>query len=334
MQTIKPKPLKPGDTIGIVAPSNSARFIGRDNWRRAIERLEGRGFKLKFGAHIDKLYGHTGGTVQERAEDLMSMFLDQEVQAVMAVYGGYSSHQLLGYLDFDAIRQNPKIFIGFSDITALNTALYTKAGLVNFSGPAFVTFTQPELPEYTERYFEQALIEGRTAMRIEPSAKWADDAWWKVENSTGRQWKENTGWQILKPGQAEGVAIGGNMGTMLLLAGTPYWPDLEGKILFVEDDDAESTQTIDRYFTQLRNMGAYGQIKGMVIGRFPSTVGFREDDSLAMIIEEAVRGYDFPIISEVDFSHTDPLITIPLGAKCAIDTANAGISFLEAGVEK
>lgn len=332
MQIIKPKKLNIGDMIGVVAPANSARFISRDNWNLAVSRFEGRGFNLKFGKHINDLHGHTAGTAKERADDLMAMFLDKDVKAIMAIYGGYNSHQLLEYLDFEAIKANPKIFIGFSDVTSLNNALFTKAGLVNFSGPAFVTFTQPDLPEFTERYFNQFLLEGKNGIQIEPSDEWADDAWWQDEVYSGRKWKENPGWNILKSGRAEGVVIGGNVGTMLLLAGTPYWPDLDGKILFVEDDEEESTQTIDRYFTQLRQMGVYDKIKGMVIGRFPSSVGFKDGDSLKMIIDDALRGYDMPIISEVDFAHTDPLITFPIGCRCSINTDAAEIRFLEAGV--
>jgi len=331
---MKPKILKPGDTIGIIAPANTARTIDRDNWERGIKKLESKGFKLKIGKHINSLYGHAAGTVAERAEDLMSMFKDPKVDAIMTVYGGYNCHQLLPYLDYETIRNNPKIFIGFSDITALNNALYAKTGLVNFSGPAFITFTQPELPEFTERYFDQVIIEGRDEVILEASSRWAEDAWWKKENGEKREWKKNPGWKVLKEGKGTGIAIGGNIGTLLLLAGTPYWPDMEGKILFAEDDNVETTQSIDRFFTKLRHMGVYDQIKGMVIGRFPSVVGFKDNDSLAMIIEEATCGYDFPIISEVDFAHTDPLITIPIGIKCFIDAAKKEIKFIEPAVEK
>lgn len=330
---MKPNRLKQGSTIGIIAPASSAKFISENVWDIGVKKLETKGFKLIFGNHINKLYGHTAGTIKERVEDLMSMFKNSEVDAIMTVYGGYNSHQLLPYLDYEIIKNNPKIFIGFSDITALNNVLYTKTGLINFSGPAFITFCQPELPEYSEKYFDEFLIAGKENVIIKASEKWAEDQWWEKEGLGPREWKENPGWKALGEGVVEGKAIGGNAGTLLLLAGTEYWPDMEGKILFVEEDDLESTQTIDRLLTHLRHIGVYDKIKGLVIGRFPSKVGFNEKDSLKMIVDEALKGYDFPIVSEVDFAHTDPLITIPIGVKCRIDTKNKEITFLEKAVK-
>lgn len=117
-----------------------------------------------------------------------------------------------------------------------------------------------------------------------------------------------------------------------VLAGTRYWPDLKGRILFFEDGEAEDPTTIDRMFTQLRQMGVFEQIAGLVIGRFPSCVGFKEADSLEMILDEALKGCHIPVLTGVDFGHTDPLITIPLGVRCRIDSATPGLEFLEAGV--
>ena len=330
---MKPNRLKKGSTIGIITPASSAKFVNKNVWDIGVKKLETKGFKLVFGNHINKLYGHTAGTIKERIEDLMSMFKNSEVDAIMTVYGGYNSHQLLPYLDYEVIKNNPKIFIGFSDVTAINNALYTKIGLINFSGPAFITFCQPELSEYSEKYFDEFLIAGKENVIMKASEKWAEDQWWKKENLGPREWKENLGWKVLREGVGEGIAIGGNAGTLLLLAGTEYWPDMEGKFLFVEEDDLESTQTIDRLLTHLRHVGVYDKIRGLVIGRFPSKVGFNKKDSLKMIVDEAVKGYDFPIVSEVDFAHTDPLITIPIGVRCRIDTKNKEITFLEKAVK-
>ncbi len=331
---MKPNRLKKGSTIGIITPASSAKFVNKNVWDIGVKKLETKGFRLVFGKYINKLYGHTAGTIKERIEDLMSMFKNPEVDAIMTVYGGDNSHQLLPYLDYEVIKNNPKIFIGFSDITALNNALYTKTGLINFSGPAFITFCQPELPEYSEKYFDEFLIAGKENVIIKASEKWAEDQWWEKESLLGpREWKENPGWKVLREGVAEGIAIGGNIGTLLLLVGTEYWPDMEGKILFVEEYELESTQTIDRLLTHLRHIGVYDKINGLVIGRFSSKVGFNKKDSLRMIVDEAVKGYDFPIISEVDFAHTDPLITIPIGIRCRIDTKHKEIAFLEKAVK-
>lgn len=330
---MKPRRLREGDTIGVVAPSNSASLIDPEIWKIGIRRLEDMGFELRFGNNIKEVHGHTAGTVQQRLEDLMDMFEDPKVDGIMTVFGGFNSHQLLHYMDFDLIRDNPKVFIGFSDITTLNNAILVESRLVNFSGPAFISFCQPDLPEYTERYFNEILVEGKRST-ITPSLEWAEDAWWRHPINFGkREWKRNPGWGVFKPGRAEGVAIGGNLGTLMLLAGTEYWPEMEGALLFLDEDDAESPQTIDRYLTQLRHLDVYDSISGMIIGRFSSEVGFGEGDTLEMILEEATRGYDFPIITGVDFAHTDPLITIPLGVRCLLDTDNQRIELMESAVE-
>lgn len=330
---IKPRRLREGDTIGVVAPSNSASLIRPEIWEIGIRKLEGMGFELRLGKNIRELHGHTGGTVHQRLEDLMEMFEDPEVDGIMTVFGGFNSHQLLHYMDYDLIRDNPKVFIGFSDITALSNAILVKSRLVNFSGPAFITFCQPDLPAYTERYFDEILIEGKRST-ITPSLEWAEDAWWRHPINFGRrEWKKNPGWGVFRSGRAEGVAIGGNLGTLMLLAGTEYWPEMEGALLFLDEDDAESPQTIDRYLTHLRHLGVYDTISGMVIGRCSSEIGFGEGDTLEMILEEATRGYDFPIVTGVDFAHTDPLITIPLGVKCLLDADNQRIELMESAVE-
>jgi muramoyltetrapeptide carboxypeptidase len=126
--------------------------------------------------------------------------------------------------------------------------------------------------------------------------------------------------------------VGGNIGTLLLLAGTAYWPSMKNKILFIEDDEAENTKTLDRFFTQLRHMGVFDQIKGLVVGRFPRCVGLTEDDSLEMILKDALRGYKIPVITEFDMGHTDPIMTIPLGAKVQLDANKRIITLLESVV--
>jgi muramoyltetrapeptide carboxypeptidase len=134
------------------------------------------------------------------------------------------------------------------------------------------------------------------------------------------EWTPNPGRQIYRHGKAQGKIIAGNVGTLLLLMGTEFWPNLKNKILIIEDDESETPQTIDRFLTQLRQVGAFKQIKGLIIGRFASSVGFSKSDSLPMILDNALKGYKFPVITEVDFGHTDPLWTIPLGVEIKMDT--------------
>ena len=146
------------------------------------------------------------------------------------------------------------------------------------------------------------------------------------------EFSENPGLNNFYKGTTIGQIVGGNIGKLLLLASTTYWPSMKNKILFIEDDEAENPKTIDRFFTQLRHMGVYDQIKGMVVGRFPRCVGFNEKDNLDMILKDALKGYKFPVLTEFDMGHTDPILTLPLGAKVSIDANKKSVTLMESVV--
>lgn len=330
MELLKPHRLKPGDLLGIVACSTPINACAPDARERAYERLHSMGFILREAWNCQTIHGHSAGTIQERVDVLHEFFSDPKIKGIINFWGGFQSHQLLEYLDYDLIRKNPKPFIGFSDTTALQIALYQHSGLVTFSGPSVITFAKPDLPEFTLSHFKKVLMTQSKPVHLDTSKTYSDNPWYLEENKLMR-YQENPGLTIYRHGKASGTAIGGNLGTMLLLAGTRYWPDLNGKILFVEDDDAESPETIDRMCTQLRQIGVYEQISGLVVGRYPSSVKFCEGNSFEMILDEALKGYDFPVITGADFGHTDPLFTIPIGVSCTIDTKDCSIVFSETG---
>lgn len=332
MKLLKPKALKQGDTLGIIACSTPITSSSQETIQRGYQYLRDRGFRLIEAPNCRKVTGHSAGSVPERAKAINSFFEDPKIHGLIAFWGGFQSHQLLEYLDYDLIRRNPKPFIGFSDTTALQIGIHHMTGLVCFSGPAVISFAKPEVPQFTWEHFENVLMSPRVPLRLRPSDQVSDNKWYLADEKR-MIFRPNPGWKIYRKGRAEGRMIGGNLGTMLLLAGTDYWPSFRGKILVVEDDEAESPKTMDRMFTQLRQMGVYDQISGMVIGRFHSDVKFTKQDSLEMILDEALKGYRFPVMTGVDFGHTDPLITIPLGTECRLDTARSEISFLERAVK-
>lgn len=329
MTTIYPATLAKGDAIGIVSPSSPVAAFCPRRLQRGVEELQKRGFKVKLGKHVSERYKHTAGTVQQRVEDIHAMFIDEEVKAIVCTIGGLNSNQLLEHLDYDLIKAHPKIFMGFSDITALLNAVHAKTGLVTFLGPALL----PQFAEfggtlpYTWEYFEKTVMTGGE-IKIETSKEWTDEFTpWDKEDNRPRVMKPNDGIKMLKPGKASGIMVGGNIGTLLLLNGTPYMPSLQDVILCVEEDEVETPATIDRFFTQLRHIDAFSKVKGMLIGRFNSKVGFKKEDSLEDIVLDATKGYDFPILYDLDFSHTDPMITIPLGGKCDMDAESKSIVF-------
>lgn len=330
MEIVRPPRLKIGDTIGLIAPSKSARFIPESVWRRGIARLHNKGFEVVEGEAIRGTLGQTGDTVQARAIDAERMFRRDDIDAVMAICGGSNANQLLDELDYEMIGRHPKIVIGFSDTTALTAALHAKLGWVTFSGPNFLTFCEPELPEYTELFFDQILTEASRTTRLKPAESWAEA--WKSPYLPGREWSENPGWQVVRHGKATGRTLAGNLETLLVLAGTPYWPDCADAILFLESCADERPATIHRSLTQLRQMGVFSQIAGLVVGRFPAEVSFDEHDTLKIILDDATRGTKFPILTNVDFGHTDPLLTLPLGVSCQMDTYKQELILTEAAV--
>lgn len=324
-----PVKLDKGDTIGVVSPSSPVAALCPRRLQRGVEELEGKGFKVRLGKHASERYKHMAGTVQQRVEDLHTMFADDQVKAIVCTIGGLNSNQLLEFLDYDLIKKHPKIFIGFSDITALLSAIHARTGLVTYLGPALL----PQFGEYggtlpyTWEYFEKVCMLGGE-VNVVASKEWTDEfTQWDKEDSRPRVMKPNDGIKMLKPGRASGTLIGGNIGTFLLLNGTPYMPSLQNSILCVEDDEVETPATMDRFFMQLRHIGVFSQIKGMLIGRFNSKVGFNKEDPLEGIVLAATEGYDFPILYDLDFSHTDPMITIPLGGKAEMDAENKSIVF-------
>lgn len=327
MKIIKPQKLKEGDYIGIVAPAASASLISRKILNLAKKNLESLGFNVLYGKNIFRYNKLSIENIEERIEDLHQMFVSKKIKAIMAVIGGYTSNQLLPFIDYKLIKKNPKIFIGFSDITAIQNAIFTKTGLVTFSGPCFATLAQTHPPfNFELNYFKKILIEGETNIKLETSKFWADDEWWKTPEKP-RKLKKNTGWRIIKNGKAKGVIIGGNLSTFLLLLGTPYCPSFRNKILFIEEDPCMNKGMVERMITQLVQVPEFSQIKGLVVGRFGEKTGLTSVEE-KNLLKKLTYNFDIPVISNVDIGHTSPMITFPIGGECKIDTKDPSIMFV------
>ncbi len=332
MKIIKPERLRPGDTLGIVAASSPITKVGNKVIERGYSYLRSKGFKIVEAPNCRKVYGHTAGTIKERVSALHDFFEDPKIDGIMAFWGGWQSHQLLEHLDYRLIRKNPKVLVGYSDTTALQAGIFSKTGLVTFSGPATISFCKPKRFQYTWYYLSEVLMHGTSPLKLLPSDVYSDNRWWERKDKK-MVLRKAEGWKTFSSGKVKGQIVGGNLGTMLLLEGTDWWPDMRGKILFVEEDEAETPQTVDRLFTRLRHLGIFEQIKGMVVGRMHSDVGFTKKDSFETILKDALKGYDLPVLYNVDFGHTDPLMTIPIGIRCRIDAAKKEIVYLESAVK-
>ncbi|QOV13443.1 LD-carboxypeptidase [Viridibacillus arvi] len=337
---MKPKRLKVGSTIGIIAPSSGIAADCPGRLQRGIEEIEKLGYKVVVGEYARNSDDYMAGTVDERLTDLHTMFNNPKIDAIITTIGGTCSHQLLDKIDYELIKDNPKIFMGYSDITALNSAIYEKTGLVTFLGPAilpqFGEFNG--LMDYTYKYFQNTLVEVNTVEINSSSYRVLESLSWDKKDTRERVKESNAGMQIFKQGKAKGKIIAGNVGVMLLLAGTEYFPNVDGAILCLEDDEGECPESIDRYFTQLRHMRVFDKISALVIGRFHPSVGFGDNHDnglLNSILQRATEGYDFPIVYNADFGHTDPMFILPNGIQASIQANEDGIEFrfLETAVQ-
>ncbi|HVV01550.1 MAG TPA: LD-carboxypeptidase, partial [Verrucomicrobiae bacterium] len=248
---IKPSRLRIGDTVGIVAPSSAPPDPKAID--KSVAALEKLGFKPLLAKNARKRWGFLAGTDRERASDLMSMFTNRNVNAIICVRGGYGSARLLPLLDYDVIRKNPKIFIGYSDITSLHCAFLEKADLISFHGPMLNSdFIKPSMPAFTLESFLRVLMHPQPAGSIRTGAGW---------HKTPPEEQP----AAIRKGLATGRLIGGNISIICASLGTPYQPSFNGRILFFEDLD-EVPYRFDRMLTQLLNAGVLRGIVGVAVG--------------------------------------------------------------------
>lgn len=309
MKKIFPEKLKRGDEVRIIAPSRSIKILNEEIKNIANKRFVNLGLKLSFGKHVNETDEFNSSSIESRIEDLHNAFADRNVKGIITVIGGFNSNQLLKYIDWDLIKNNPKIFVGFSDITALNNAIFTKTGLVTYSGPHYSMFGQKLYFDYTLDYFQKCLMTN-SPFEVRPSDSWSDDEWYLDQNK--RELINNFGYLVINEGKAEGTILGANLCTFNLLQGTEYFPDLTDSILFLEDDYETVPHTFDRDLQSLIHLPDFNEVKGLIIGRFQKKSNMT-NKLLTKIIKTKKELDNIPIIANVDFGHSDPKITFPVG---------------------
>jgi len=322
MKKIYSSKLKVGDEVRIIAPSRSLEIVSKEARETANKRFTEMGLKLSFGKHLEEVDDFKSSSIQSRVEDIHDAFADKNVKAILTVIGGFNSNQLLRYLDWDLIKNNPKILCGFSDITALNNAIFAKTGLVSYSGPHYSTFGQELYFDYTLEYFKKCLLSDEQ-FEIKSSDNWSDDAWYK--NQKERNLIKNDGFLIINEGKASGTILGANLCTFNLLQGTEYFPEFpENTILFLEDDEMSNAVTFDRDLQSVIHQPGFENVKGMVIGRFQK-VSQITNNLLIQIIKTKKELNDLPVIANVDFGHTSPMITFPVGGEASLEVENGKV---------
>lgn len=315
---MKPKALRKGDTVGFVTPSTYVS--SPDEIATALRTAAYFGLKVKMGANVKKRAGYLGGTIAERAADVNAMFADPEVKAIFAIRGGYGSAQILPALDYQAIAKNPKIFQGYSDITAMHLAIHQKTGLVTFHGPVMLSgFTA-----YTIDHFRRALFETKPLGPVSNPA----------ESNTLRP---NHTLRTVRGGKARGPIVAGNLTLISTTMGTPYEIDTRGKIVCIEDV-GEEPYSMDRMLTQLRLAGKLDAAAGIVFGECARCTpreykpGFDSNFSLGEIVDDILGGLQVPVLTGLTFGHTADQLTLPLGCMAELDADKGTLTIEEAGV--
>lgn len=310
-----PEKLKAGDEIRIIAPSRSASILSEEGVKLAKDRLESLDFQVTFGKHIFQQDLQNSSSIQHRIDDLHEAFQDEQVKGILTVIGGFNSNELLPYIDYELIKQNPKVFCGYSDITAIATAITVQTGMVTYSGPHFSSFQMQKGQDYQTDRFVQSLMQ-QSPFTIEPSGHWSDDAWYL--NQEKRNFEE-TAWKTYTPGNAKGQLWGGNLCTLNLLQGTKFMPTIEQSVLFVEDDEMTIPETFARDLTSLLQNAQ--SIAGLAIGRFQRASNMSEEQ-LLFILDKHPMLKKIPVLYDIDFGHTQPMFTFPIGGEIEFDATN------------
>lgn len=286
--------IKPGDTIGVVAPSNPIIGDNIEELKKAKEILEKDGFKVIFSKNIFSNTNRYTATAKEKAEDINEMFKNKEVKMIWCAKGGNNSNSVFEYLDYEAIKENPKIICGYSDITSLTNIIHEKTGLVTFSGTNFKTIATDE----TNYSYEEAIkrfVKGSLEIR-----------------------KEKTGYKTIKEGTAEGELVGGNLFLTRGMVCGKYSISFKNKILFLEELGIETEPAvINNFLYYMKQNGVFDEIKGLWLGNYEH----ESKITIEEIVQEVLGDeYDFPIIKSNNFGHCETKTVIPIGTKARIDT--------------
>ena len=303
---IRPKALKKGDTVAIIAPASPADKNLIDS---CINSLENLGLNVVVGKSCTSEYGFLSGTDDIRANDINSMFANKSINGIFAIRGGYGCARLLNLIDFNLIKKNPKVFIGYSDITALHIAINQKSKLITYHGPMVSTELIKGLDEYSFNYYNKFLFCNDNMIELcNP-----------IENPI----------KTINPGIAEGKLIGGNLSLICSSLGTKYEINTKNKILFL-DEVGEVPYKVDRMLTHLKQSGKLKDANGIILGDFTDCVAPKDKKSLSLddIFNEIILPLKKPTIYNLACGHCLPTLTLPLGAKIRLDANNIKLNVI------
>lgn len=321
---IMPRPVRPGETVAVVSPSAP----GISRWPHRVENgtryLEGLGLRIRVMPNASRGgdFPWLSASAEARAEDINAAFADSSVSVVLSAIGGNHSVQLLPYLDFELIRSHPKVFQGYSDVTVLHWAILKHAGLSTLYGPSFLLglAEHPQVLDYTDRYLRQAWF-GTDPLLFTAAPTWTDELLHfdqRADLTRARRLNYNSGWLRVRGGQAQGPLVVGCLETVCsVLSGSVGWLELDGAILALEPSDAtRSASVIDGHLSTLEHLGVFDQLAALVFGR-PARL--ENVEMVWQVIERRTRSARLPVLANVDFGHTDPTLTLPIGLPAFVD---------------
>jgi muramoyltetrapeptide carboxypeptidase LdcA involved in peptidoglycan recycling len=336
------KALKPGDKIALLSPSSGAAGMFKIRFQKAVRFFHDSGYQPVVFPSSKGAHPFYSVSAEERLDDIHAAFQDEEIKAIVCNIGGLSCNDLIARLDYSLIKSHPKILVGYSDITILQLAIFAKTGLVSFYGPMsmtqFAEFPQPQ--QYTLDHFFPLLTNARDMpMQICAPAAWTDEVlFWEQEDIRPRTMQEYSGFSWLRQGVARGILLGGCLPSLLQLFGTPFEPDFQDKILFLENPEGEDMRKgmalsyVRSALADLDNTGVFGRISGLVIG---NPYGYSQDEGEIYIglIKEITKAYNFPVLTGFPVGHADPIATLPIGVEVSMDSEKNLFMLHEAGVD-
>ncbi|MCX4031269.1 S66 family peptidase [Aeromonas caviae] len=332
MTLLKPPGLNPGDTIGFFSPSSAATAWAPNRFARAKAYLAAQGFELKAGSLTGEQDHWRSGSIAARADELNALIRDPQVRAIMSVIGGSNSNSLLPYLDFDALKRDPKIVIGYSDVTALLLGIHAQTGLVTFYGPALVASfgeLSPLVDETLVGFLSVCMAGGASLPhRLPTPTQWTEERLdWEHQTRAKQCWPNRL--ISVGTGRVRGRLIGGNLNTLAGIWGSPYMPSIKrGDILLLEDS-LKTAETVERAFTHLKLCGVFDRIGALVLGKHELFNAQGSGKRPLDILLEVVGEPTFPILAEYDSAHTHPMLTLPLGIEAELDLDAQSLTLCE-----
>ena len=315
-EVIKPSKLKKGDKLALITPGS---YISNKEKEKSIENLESLGFEVVYSDKLMLINGYFSGSDKERAEDINEMFEREDIKGIVCARGGYGCARILPYIDYNIIKENPKVLIGYSDVTALFYGIYKKTGLITFHGPVGISTYN----DFSKKYFSDVLLNPNEELKFSSSDSGNNENIYGLTN--------------ISSGTARGELVGGNLSIVVSLIGTDYDIETKGKIIFLEEY-IEEPYRVDRMLTQMMQAGKFDEAAGIALGVFryceskEENPSFTNSFTLMEVLKDRLSDLKIPVVYGLSFGHVKDKFTIPFGIRAELDADNFKLKLLEAAV--